>query len=495
MAAPSSAAFLPVPTATAVESLSSSNGNSATTHQPRLQRVVSNGWKVSYCDLFASPATSRASCCALLCCGTFLEDRTRYAYDPAYQPPWTMRLMLVGGLIVVGIVIFQGGFLLMVGLGVLIWSIFASIRRGQFRRKLKVDHVPNPTQADDFEPHCCTHACLTCMPHDVHYQLLANGQQEQGENKDADNKDSCTSLWQCIALTMGCGCCGCWWHCNGCCASYQEFRQLPAAPVDYITLQPWMDYRAGLERVRNQQSMLFAEHVGALSILSRRILRLFVGVVAVLFVVAGVFHFLKHFGFKDIVVLVATLGQAWGVLYVVYWRKHRHDVSLDAIIKLFASGVFLAISIALGIELIITFYDSLFFGIIMATEFLNDHPEWADESHSQQTPPPGYMAEDIREHHFLTDLALYFVTAFIVASLVEELAKFYCFWAVEHTDYLDTSGKTATSRANALTVGMVATAAGFACSENLMYCLKPSEDFNTGTSMFIMRIVRLTASL
>ena len=87
-----------------------------------------------------------------------------------------------------------------------------------------------------------------------------------------------------------------------------------------------------------------------------------------------------------------------------------------------------------------------------------------------------------------------FLNSFVVAALVEELAKYLCFLMVEHPDLPDESSETAgddaeeallpqqsqgilqksrsvsfVSRGAAITIAMVTTALGFACAENLMY--------------------------
>ena len=67
--------------------------------------------------------------------------------------------------------------------------------------------------------------------------------------------------------------------------------------------------------------------------------------------------------------------------------------------------------------------------------------------------------------------------AFVVAGVSEEFSKYFCFWMVEHPDYpdeRDDDGRAAAEKGvhatgAAITCGMVATAAGFACAENFLY--------------------------
>lgn len=216
--------------------------------------------------------------------------------------------------------------------------------------------------------------------------------------------------------------------------------------------------------------------------------------------------------------LYGTLVQPLAILFFVHWLWHRLDLSLDAVVKYFASGFFLCTSICMLYEMVVSALTSILIflvsllgmlglllaGEIDADEMLAEADGSDDRVGSQRLAPMGYMIS--------ITLLTAFLNAFLVAALVEEIGKYLCFWMVEHPDMendkalflppMDSLGAedlsvplegeksklqirdpnsrptpcepikvpapSLVSRGSAITIAMVTTALGFACAENLL---------------------------
>jgi len=302
--------------------------------------------------------------------------------------------------------------------------------------------------------------------------------------------------------------------------------------LDYVTFEGYGEYFPRILAVREKRVASFREHVGALSKLSYMLVRS-LGVCFLILVVVAVSHLITNIIPETILVVLATFFQAFFVLYFVYWRWNRFDLSFDAVVKYFSSGFVLCSSLALAYEMFIqiilsgTVYVTTLIAIVLFNLGGGTFTSIAD------------MEEIEGKHHFVihheklfefSSGVSAFAQAFLTAALVEELAKFFCFWMVEHPDFLkpadimvdgaavsavegggtsadgaasstaldnygsivrdgevrgaestevdadfaengdrDKSSRTLRSRGAATTVAMVATALGFACFENLVY--------------------------
>jgi RsiW-degrading membrane proteinase PrsW (M82 family) len=182
------------------------------------------------------------------------------------------------------------------------------------------------------------------------------------------------------------------------------------------------------------------------------------------------------------------------ILYFVYWFWNRFNISLDAIIKFFASGFFIATSMAMVYEMLVSALTSMAVSVaalfgVLALALAGDLTITLQESDDDR--PVISVPSRFR---IIFGLLTAFLNSFVVAALVEELAKYLCFFMVEHPDFPDESSETASddaeeallpqqsqgvlqesrsvsfvSRGAAITIAMVTTALGFACAENLMY--------------------------
>jgi RsiW-degrading membrane proteinase PrsW (M82 family) len=180
------------------------------------------------------------------------------------------------------------------------------------------------------------------------------------------------------------------------------------------------------------------------------------------------------------------------ILYFVYWLWYRFDISLDAVIKFFASGFVICTSLSLLYELMVTLVTSLvvfLWAFVSVLYFAAAGEIQVDDNTGQSDTSPSVKMPD----SYILSVAILsaFLNAFVVAALVEELSKYLCFWMVEHADLreekqtqVDAENATALSpqadaqtgrkvslvaRGTAITVAMVTTALGFACAENLLY--------------------------
>jgi len=481
-------------------------------HPVRYEKTFKGGFSTSICDLFQNPY-ERSSCCALTCCGTCLQDRNEYLLRGEMPPPWWIRLLVYGGgtvgLLILGIAVLGP-------LGLLVPAAFLTIlgiRATQLRMKVRKEIIARlsddetPLESDHFcAEHRRAHRICACIRNDVLYQQTSEPAQEPIDS------DFCSSLWQLLAICC-CGCCGCWWNALGMCATAQETRELrKLLPVehfyiDYVTMQPYRTYYPAIEDLRRSQNGAFWSHLGALSRLSAKLIRILLLSLLIL-LVASTLHIVANFSIAKVIVVILTLGQAVVVLYLVHWRKHRFDLSLDAVIKLFASGFVFAMIVATLVEIVLEVAGAFLFDLVFAVEVAEDDPDYDpnnnDDAYNNQ------IFSQVAQDHLGTVLVFVFFQAFVVAALVEELTKYLCFWMVEHPDFVEPSAhiiETADSSdsmerqqepseatpafrrrehqgihsiASAITVGMVALAAGFACVENLLYVFAEGKSFSAG---------------
>ena len=402
----------------------------------------------------------------------------------------------------------------------------------------------------------CAHSLCGFARNDV---ILSFVPEEDNENhhpfqeEDSEKRaDLCAVLWRIVA-TLCCGCCNCWCQFCGMCAIAQEHRHLQTRrhklshskqqqgpdmgmdradgiddpdlwQCDYITMQPWKEYMPPIHRLRQLHEGQWKSHVQALSQLSGRLFRGVQILILVIFVFMVLMtHWMSGWEF---LVLLATCLQPTIILYFVYWLWHRFDVSLDAILKYFASGFVICTSMSIVYEVAVSAVTGIIMmvvgfigGLLMVAEGnveMDDDTEYNYDTQEYEANPHIELPDS-----FLLFIAVLsaFLNGFIVASMVEEIAKYLCFWMIEHADIEDAPDATDceassslllqeedstspdlggnafssspgsvpaspnkinsstwvvrpssyTSRGAAITAAMVAVAVGFACCENLLY--------------------------
>lgn len=194
-------------------------------------------------------------------------------------------------------------------------------------------------------------------------------------------------------------------------------------------------------------------------------------------------------------------------------------MSLDAVIKYFASGFIIATSLAMVIETLISLLVGLIisFMLIIAIVFELSISERLEEDWAND--PTAAMKELIKDNTWVFVLFM-FLNAFAVAAMTEELCKYFSFWMVEHPDLMpreelgivtatgegghdqeDNGGvpedigteaspqmlsksnnpaESLNSTGTGITIAMVAAATGFACCENIGYVFFRSSKVEEG---------------
>lgn len=235
-------------------------------------------------------------------------------------------------------------------------------------------------------------------------------------------------------------CCGaackCWFQCLSICALAQEAREvrLLIPPryqrIDYITHQPFHEYQEAVNDLRRgwlgkaRRISGIMPHLNALSRLSRHIL--VISFAIILTVVATlVFNPRAAFSWQDAVVLLATFLQSFLVLFCVHWIFHKSDLSLDAVIKMFAAGFLIAVPTAF-------FFEGLLVNILLFASY--------SLYYACATVFGDGFANLVNVHWRAIWIVAELVNAYIVAAVTEELCKYYTFRAVEHPDLVFLTG-------------------------------------------------------
>ncbi|VEU39026.1 unnamed protein product [Pseudo-nitzschia multistriata] len=323
--------------------------------------------------------------------------------------------------------------------------------------------------------------CCSCYPYDVVLSVNEGDDPDDADDSRGSKGMASPDLSTCLFRAWSSFCCGalcqCWCQCCGMCAIGQEDRELElilekdgnsaALHIDYITFQPYSEYFPAIRDLQNSREGSFAKHRLALSDLSKRILRYAAFIVLLycaLFIVSQ-----EHYGIK-IGVALGVWAQPCVVLYFVWWRWNRFDISLDAVIKYFASGYLIGMFQALIVETIIFIPYAAFMAIGIAIEIRG-------EVGQDTVAPATYLtyfsdgkntAQMMKDYWGLNAIFM-FVLAFVIAALVEEIVKYYCYWTLETPEQVGDRQKSKLSQANYITIGMVSAALGFACKENMQY--------------------------
>ncbi|GKY91987.1 hypothetical protein MPSEU_000170300 [Mayamaea pseudoterrestris] len=238
-------------------------------------------------------------------------------------------------------------------------------------------------------------------------------------------------------MAICCGAvCKCWFQCLSVCALAQEAREMRLLippryqRIDFITHQPFHEYQKDVINLRlgwmgkSELMRGIMPHWSALSRLSRYILVCFT--ISVLAIVATLlFNPRAAFAWQDAVVLAATFLQSFLVLFIVHWIFHKSDLSVDAVIKLFAAGFVIAVPSAFFFEGLLV--NIVLFGAWGLFELLT-----ASLGDSFTTW--------VFDHWRLIWIFGELFNAYVVAAITEELCKYYTFRAVEHPDLMFLTG-------------------------------------------------------
>jgi len=350
--------------------------------------------------------------------------------------------------------------------------------------------------------------------------------------------DLCSCLWRTVSAMFCRVCCGCWCECCGMCATAQEGREIellvPADKMqlmDYVTFQPFSAYLPALEDIRRTRNGKLLSHWRAMSDLATVLMK-WIGLVLLILGIYALTSIDASFTYKNMGVLLATLFQSFVLLYLLYWKWHRFDISLDAVVKFFAAGFLFSTSSALIIEMLVSLGVSFvtaiigFFAVIIEVGFGS-----LDDSRNSKE-----VLKTLIKDNIWLGVVFALLNAFVVASLTEELCKYFGFWMVDHPDMMgeddtpssgngtnavsrrsnadqeddkeftiggddnddgtgspgerggDVARRNLNSKGVAVTIAMVCTAVGFACCENLKYVFS-SEDIGTEIGTLVARSI------
>ena len=334
------------------------------------------------------------------------------------------------------------------------------------------------------------HATCSCYPKDDAYVMATSRDDDDDVSRDTpQSRDLCTCLWN----SLRCLCCG-WlggWWCQLCgmCAIAQEDREIQLMldkkqlQVDYVTFQRYDEYFPAIQALRAAKDGSIFRHWRALSLLSYNLVKILATCLVVLTIVA-VLQVDPKFQIQNLVIVLATFSQAFVILFFCHWVWNRFDLSIDALVKYFASGFVLCTFLAIVYEVLVSWVLGLLSYVIVVVGISGDVTSATSPEQIKQ------VAADFAKAHLYIFAVFVFLNAFVVAALVEEMCKYFGFWMVETPDILDTdelvtettnessaqhqpfassTKRSRVSQGAGITVAMIAVAAGFACSENLLY--------------------------
>jgi RsiW-degrading membrane proteinase PrsW (M82 family) len=420
----------------------------------------------------------------------------------------------------------------------------------------------------------CAHPCcwIGCYADDRPASRAAESNSSNGNNDDL-----CTCLYNWAYPSPICGmhilCCGMQ-------ALAQEARELESAilptayrRIDYITMQPVMDYYPAIYKAKwsnnnrtsrnaalNQAAAGNTSDASALtqpihesqavvcasmatfpphmSLLSYRLLMwlsTFI-LVSLTWSLIGPMYWKyvvrdhvrhKTFTLVDFYILLLVFGQSFLVVVIISWLCNRHkysELSLDAIVKFFASGFLLSTSLAVFWEFLLGLILRVIVAIGLAIAGVD---EVSDQNRSTSTwmgyavdliphPPRAlwgmpisassssqdFMESFGRDHPAIYTLYIA-VATFIMAAFVEEMCKYFGYrMCDEHPDFVSKREMAKASQiifadteedveqhhrhhmgddafslqrqsfqahGAAITLAMICVAMGFTCCENLVY--------------------------
>lgn len=506
------------------------------------------GFNTSITDMLRYPDQERVDCCSVACFGCIQADRNRFLVTGT-KPPGLCRRICVHAILPVlifGIALFVAfnvpdpwmNQILCYGWVFVILLYFysqcgkGSWKRRQVRRNLLLakykkinsgrslgmynrDSEDTDDYSEEEEDHeeylmgqtssdiTNAHAICGCYTVDRHSNL----------NLKEEEEITCsTKIFNCFT-NMCCGICGKYVLCCGFCGVAQESREIETLVrpgvlrIDYITMQPMMEYYPKIYEARNSNERPSSWWYGRLSILSRRTINNCAISLVLLFIWSLLSRGLNHkFGPKNYVVLFFTLLQSFVLLAVVYW-KHTKDISIDALVKFFAAGFCLSTTLAIFFELVLGLMIRLNMALLMAVSGID---VMEGNGYTLFEPGSGNVLNAMQEvnyggvnyHEYLKTYGndhpiiytMYvFAISFILAAFIEETCKYFGHRMVDHPDFyseaeveeavkcydgdkeelsmisFSNQNRSLQSKGAAITVSMVAVGVGFACCENLVY--------------------------
>lgn len=520
----------------------------------------------------------RVDCCSMACCGSLQGDRNRYIVT-GITPPSCFRRFILHIIIPVWIFLlatycavsiqdkylnemlstclvlmliiywvtqcYKGSYKRKLVRKELLWSKHSLIIEGNFRMR----HHDEDSTVESFDELRYTarqmeapeyfmgqtlsdihnaHGLLGLYPNDYPYGV---------SSIENDETNICRKFFRifdfaCCRLL----CCGKHLQVCGICALAQEGRELERIlhpgyrRLDYITMQPMIDYYPTIYESRNNAVEETTWWWGRLSQLPKEIIKTAIVCLVCLFLWSLVAEPVHHkFEPLDFGVFCICILQSLLVLKLVHFR-HENDISLDALLKFAACGFCLSTTMAVFFELFVGLSLRLVMTIIFQLSGIDQMEQnayyslghndgfanvWANmDATGGPSSYRDYLHVYGREHPIVYTFYLLF-NSFVLAAMVEELCKYFGFRMVEHPDFLSQKelqeavkftyhpppnekgsqekdfvlqDRGAQSKGAAITIGMVAASVGFACCENLVYIFAYGEQtFQLELAILILR--------
>jgi len=123
------------------------------------------------------------------------------------------------------------------------------------------------------------------------------------------------------------------------------------------------------------------------------------------------------------------LVKAFLILYVIHWRNHKFELSLDAVIKYFACGFLLITGIAICFESIISIILEVFLITAAALGGRIEPQEASNDKGDNVLTTIGMVYPTLAVTYL-------FFNSFLLAATVEELCKYFGYIMVEHPDLM-----------------------------------------------------------
>jgi hypothetical protein len=304
------------------------------------------------------------------------------------------------------------------------------------------------SREDQYEG-ACSHTLCGCYPVDPPREgdeiedEVQVGDEGVSQRKKKPHHEDCVGRGFNCLLGLCCGfVCKCWFQCLSICALAQEAREIRLLVptrfqrVDYITHQPFHEYQKDVNDLRkgwlgkSRKKSGIMPHFNALSRLSRYILSLSV-FVTLLIVFTLLFNPRASFSWPDAVILLATFLQSFLVIWIVHWIFHKSDLSLDAVIKMFAAGFVIAVPAAF-----------LFEGLLVNISLVSAYLVYGlGEMINGEA-----FFDWVMQHDRLLWILGEIFNAYVVAAVTEELCKYYTFRCVEHPDLIFLTGLVSTAQ-------------------------------------------------
>lgn len=441
-------------------------------------RTTYKGFHTSITAIFSDPSSVRTDCCSVSCCGILQSDYNRYLLHHKRPPTWKNRFTQF---ILIPLLFFaSAGYaavyvrnpivnqvlstaLLFLTIFWIIGScLYSTHKRARLRKDILIvakygldsDGTGNDASLDQTEGEIyCAHRLCGCYPIDMVSDEGVGSVAAAASTIRQKDGDICTTFSRAFSAAC-CGKCGwCQVQLCGACALAQEGRELESLiPMekrrfDYLTFQPYMEYFNQIRTLRMEQNGKLLSHYAALSKLSRILLKALMSIILLMVVISGIFS-PQRFQWGNVLVFLATFLQAFGVLYLVHWQWNRFDISLDAVIKYFACGFAITTTTAILFELVISIFLQLLAILVLVlmpleVEDENGYGEEYTGSYFDFSPFHTFASASSKEYKKAFNrkypfiyVIFSFLSAYLVAAMVEEMCKYFGFKMVEHPDFL-----------------------------------------------------------